>query len=352
MGARQPARTTHARRGGKRTASPLPAAAGTHYAALAAAVNEQIEPVYHCTVTLVQYPSQGDFPWYYQNANQVFNAATFGYISARVMPGDAPGLAALSASGGFPNAYARLLADLTFSAGAASLVPPTSLRDNQFGDQAQLITELLDTTTTPTASNGGMQTVDPVTGEVSSTCQVGYAVSTPLASIQTALADQDCALTVTLSGTGGAAVRIVYPGYTMVAVSSTSWQQATGIGWFYPDPVSEAFENAGHNVAGFQFTDPPPYQPGPPTAGGDVGWLVGLLVSAPPQVSVSSSSGALPSTAQARVGDDILEGLTLLGLPPPTRSLGSTRLGDQPSVPLLQQTAYVIGAVIGFLGQP
>lgn len=341
------------RRGGSGAGGFLPAAADPCYAALADTINEQIEPVFHCSVTLVQYPSQGDFPWYYENANQVFNAGTFGYLSARVLPGDAPAVVQLSPAGGFPNAYTQLLADLTWTGGPGI---------------AGLVAELLANTTGPQAANGGMQTIDPVTGAVSSSWQVGYAVNTPLASIQAALTDPTRSLTVTLDAGGKGALRIDYPGVTMVSASPAPWQQGSGIGWFYPDPLTQAFANARTGVPGFQFSNPPPYQPGPPSAGGGLGWITGLLVCATPQVTVLAAPGHPGAAAAAHVANDILDGLSLLGLPPPTVSspalrsqrrqrgrysaLTARRAGYQPSVPLLQQTAYVIGAVLGFPGAP
>ena len=56
------------------------------FARLTSAINQQIAPVLNLSITLIQY--QGDFLWWYQNPNLVFNQGTFDYISARVSPGD------------------------------------------------------------------------------------------------------------------------------------------------------------------------------------------------------------------------------------------------------------------------
>lgn len=61
----------------------------------------------------------GNFFWFYQNINGVFNQATLDMIDTRVMPGAVPGVVKLSAAGGFPNAYAQVVARLTYTLGSA-----------------------------------------------------------------------------------------------------------------------------------------------------------------------------------------------------------------------------------------
>lgn len=453
------------------------------YAALAAAVNAQVALRYHCRVTLVQYPAQGNFPWYFQNANQVFNQATFDYVSARVMPGDAPALARLSPPGGFPNAYAALLDTITYALSAADqqtydraadraadgarqlvatyrqafgataagtdgpigaggtgqpiapvtgagpaapvrgaadpdrrsvelvvdqvlgslwsgraargepplptaalasvadpavllpAMPPSGdavlaaaltfleqapetvpLRDEaNFAEWA--LTQLVRATVAPDTGNGGMLTVDPGTGSVSAGYQVGYAVTTPLATIQNALQDAANRLTVTIPAASGGSITITYPGSALVAVEPVAWQQATNIGWFDLDPVVEAYRNVGRDTTGYRFTSPPAYDPGPLQAGGDLGRLTALLVSNPPEITASGPLS--PANAAAFVADE----LALLG---PAFTAAATGRGRPPapdavarpvatgggSVPLLQQTACVVGACVDFPAAP
>jgi hypothetical protein len=90
------------------TPSALPPAAAP-LPDLATAINDAIAPIYHTQIVLVAYPAQGDFPWWYQNPNGVFNQSTFDYVSARVSPSGAPGTVRLSPSGGFPNAYMQVV---------------------------------------------------------------------------------------------------------------------------------------------------------------------------------------------------------------------------------------------------
>jgi hypothetical protein len=78
----------------------------------------------------VQYPSQGDFKWNWQNGNQVFNNDTYQYINARVLPGDVPGTVALSPGGGFANAYDTVLSHMVYSLSHADLARLTSAQSN------------------------------------------------------------------------------------------------------------------------------------------------------------------------------------------------------------------------------
>src|SRR5437870_3013874 len=76
---------------------------------------QAVEGIFTGTLVPIQYPAQGDFEWYFQNASQVFNQGTFDYISANVAPGSASGSAQLSPSGGFPNAYVQLLNKISYA---------------------------------------------------------------------------------------------------------------------------------------------------------------------------------------------------------------------------------------------
>jgi hypothetical protein len=85
------------------------------YSSLEQQANQAIAPIYHTTIEPIQYPSQGDFNWYWENSNLNFNNGTFKYISAGVSPGTTPGTVQLSPAGGFPNSYVRLLSSLAFT---------------------------------------------------------------------------------------------------------------------------------------------------------------------------------------------------------------------------------------------
>jgi len=345
--------------GGNRDGSlPLAAApAGNNpYQVLAAAINEQIQLIYHTTITLLQYPSQGDFLWFYENANQVFNNGTFGYLSARVSAGDAAGLAQLSGPGGYPNAYAQLLSQIEYAVSSADA------HDQQAASQAdhgnQVLAQLRQATGQPTAANGGMLTVDPNTGAVSSGYQVGYAVNTPLATIQNSLQAGQPTVTVQVPAGSGMTATISYSGCLLVALQPAAWQEAANIGWYDPDPLAEAFGNGQQDVTGFRFTSPPSYQPGPLAAGGNFGRLVSLLISNQPVVSFATADTAsfqnsLDTGAVSDFSDfsDFYDSLSLLKLEPSadTELVAMAAGQNGPTVPLLQQSAYVIGAGLSFV---
>jgi hypothetical protein len=326
------------------------------YQVLAAAINAQVELLYQTQVTLLQYSSQ-PFLWHYQNANQVFNLGTFGYLSARISAGDAPGLAKTSEPGGLPNAYARLLSQVEYVASTADIArhDPVIAEQARYGNW--LLGGLRQATCQPSAGNGGILTVDPDTGAVSTAYQVGYAVNTALATIQGGLMSGQPVLTVSVPAANGATATLRYPGVQMVAVQAAAWQQATGAGWWYPDPISEAFRNGQQDITGFRFVTPPSYHPGPLDAGGDLGWLVSLLISNPPVVTMQTADSRLPRSSRSPEVASFFDSLRLLDLDgsmasvaaSPAMLVGSSAT-DGPDVPVLQQTAYVIGAALAFPG--
>ncbi|MGV0107090.1 hypothetical protein NSTCB13_05946 [Nostoc sp. DSM 114160] len=85
------------------------------YSALQAKAMAALKDILKSPLYPIQFPSQGDFFWYYQNPNQVFNQSTFDYISANISPGDVAGTAKLSAAGGFPNAYTQVVSSIAFT---------------------------------------------------------------------------------------------------------------------------------------------------------------------------------------------------------------------------------------------
>lgn len=352
--------------GGSESTRSLSAGTGENsYQILAAAINAQVELLYHTSVTLLQYPSQGNFLWYYENANQVFNNGTYGYVSARVSAGDEPGLAQLSGPGGFPNAYAQLLSQIRYLLSSTDQASHNQSATDQASYGNQLLSQLKQATYQPTALNGGMLTVDPDTGAISPGYQVGYGINSPLATIQAGLQSGQPIITVNVPAPNGATATISYPGCQMVAVQASAWQQATNTGWFYADPIADAYRNGTQDVTGYRFTTAPSYNPGPLSSGGDLGYLVSLLISNPPTVSLSMPSAALlADTAPTEVVADFFDSLSLLNLgqaadvhyygmtavTPTSLNMLSVAAPTtvSASVPLLQQSAYVVGACLDF----
>jgi hypothetical protein len=482
------------------------------YLELDAAINRQIAPVYHTTITAIQAPSQGDFLWYYHNLNQVFNGGTFATISARVSPGDEPGLARLSPAGGFPNAYLEVLSCLAYRPSqadrwrlaearrsartlaegvvasfqrSAGPITPSDLKTAQAemgaaavaspfdyvlsyalgyrwsGRQAQreppllhkqmaaarrledllpqmppsgqpvvdaarvylsvtakvaslqdeislgdwTLTQLKNNTARPTEENGGMMTVDPSTGVIRPGLQVGYDIRMPLASIQAALEDVRHVLEVHIVvssdpgealhadlGSGAplpvgsgvvlargdgadldltrapgagrkSVVTIAYPGYVLVPMAPAAWQQATNVGWYYGDPIAQAYQNSFTHGSGYTFVSKPGYDLRPLAQGGDFGQLTHLLISNPPVVTVSHEGGDYArfertwpevATGGLRVFDRIhlgsSSGARYAGelRPGPSNEAFSVTLTPLPplSTSQLLSAAYVIGGAV------
>lgn len=472
------------------------------YSALQAKAMAAVQDTFKSTLYPVQFPAQGDFPWNWQNGNQVLNDATYEYINALVTPGQVPGTVALSTGGSFANAYSTVLNTLVFSLSSAdqarlvqaqsdasvqggtvvadyqtqygtitdkqrtdagvstnidyvighvlgsvwsgSKTPITytamakarNLRDllpaapagadqvltdvsvylsimqpvlgltDQIQNGAWVLRQLKANTQAPSAANGGVSTFDPNTGSVLPGVNVGWAVSTPIAQINNDLRNTgrtiDIAMTTTAasgssvnvevegqagfsvgswlefsteagasydmsksSGTSTeCSVTISYQGYSMVGLQPAAWQQATSVGFYYPDPIAQAVANEGKDVTGFTFLNAPPYALGPVADGGGFGLLTNLLVANYPTITIHYEKADFSSFEQS--WDEHVSGnLTLFGF----IKLGSFSQGaygssyeqgsddssftitfsaspEVTSVPQAQKTAYVIGAAV------
>ncbi len=100
------------------------------YSALQEQAMAAVEDTFKSTLYPVQYPSQGDFKWNWQNANQVFNDATYQYINALAAPGEVVNTVALSAGGGFANAYVAVLNDMVYSLSSGDQAKLTQAQSN------------------------------------------------------------------------------------------------------------------------------------------------------------------------------------------------------------------------------
>jgi hypothetical protein len=340
--------------------TPFPMSAATPesppanaYQQLTKAINDQLALIYHTQITLLQFPSQGNFFWYYENINQIFNEGTYDYISARVGPGDEPGLARLYDPGSYPNAYAELLSQIEFQLSAAAgpatnqeVLTPTFNGESVLGS-------IQTATSEPTQSNGGILTIDPKTGAVSSTYKVGYSIPTPLATIATTLGAGEPTLRVHLAADQGTTATISYPGYQMVAIQPKAWQQDTAIGWYTSDLLAQALQNCSQEANGYRFTSPPYYNLGPLKSGGNFGRLVSLLISQNPIVEFSpiQSKAFDRCVSTEDVAQKFFDSLQLLRLDQAAPSRKLVDSSSNPTVPQLQQSAYVIGACLDFISQ-
>ena len=259
----------------------------------------------------------------------------------------------MSGPGGYPNAYAQLLGQTQYVVSAADRAAGSQAAASQAYDGNQVLAALRQATSYPTEANGGMLTVDPVTGAVSTGYQVGYGVTTPLTTINNGLQSGQPVLKVQVPAGDGVTATITYPGCQMVPLPPAAWQQATGTGWYDPDPLAQAYRNDQQDVTGYRFTSGPAYNLGPLDSGGDFGRLVSLLISNPPVTTFSATGTSAANLLTPSVITDFYDSLRLLNLNQPAgqRPLTLAVDGSIPTVPLLQQTAYVIGASLDFISQ-
>ncbi|HEX8093978.1 hypothetical protein [Jatrophihabitans sp.] len=472
------------------------------YSALQEKAMAAVQDTFKSTLYPVQYPSQGDFKWNWQDGNQVFNDDTYQYVNALAKPGDVAGTVALSDAGGFANAYVAVLNAMEFSLSSgdqaeldkaqsdASVEAGTIVSDYEtsfgtitpaqmtdagvstkldyvisyvLGSQwsgatpplsqtamasAEDLTALLpnapmsadpvitDVTTYlnlmqpviglkdqlqrndwtlrqlknnamhPSESNGGMQTFHPNDGSVLAGYNDGWEISDSIASINNDLQNigrtisiemttsqsSSSDLEVTMQGQAGftigsilefstaanvsydmsktkgtstdCSVSITYAGYSMVSAGPAAWQQATNVGFYSADPISQAVANVGQDVTGFKFLNTPPYQFGSLASGGNFGLLTNLLISNYPTVSITYTNADYQTFSES--WDEQASGsLTLFGFIPlgsVSQSAGGSSHSQSadnstftvtfsPSpevtgVPQALKTAYVIGAAV------
>jgi hypothetical protein len=478
------------------------------YSALQEQAMAAVQDTFKSTLYPVHYPSQGDFKWNWQNGNQVFNDATYQYINALAAPGQVPNTVALSAGGGFANAYVAVLnamvyslssgdqAKLTQAQSNASVQAQTIISDyqnlygtitpaqmtaagvstkqdyvisyvmgsqwsgatpplsysamasarnlktllpkapassdqvitdvvaylnlmqpvNGLSDQLQngawTLSQLKNNAMNPSVSNGGIQTFDPNSGSVLPGYNDGWGISDSIAAINNDLQNTGRTISIAMStsqssgnelnvnvqgqagfsigswlefsteASGGydmsktagtstdCSVSITYAGYSMVPAAPAAWQQATNVGFYYADPISQAAVNQGQDVTGFKFLNNPPYQLGPVSSGGNFGLLTNLLISNYPTISITYTHADYQTFAQ-NWNEKVSGNLTLFGF----IKLGSFSQGAYGSsfskgsddstftvtfsaspevtgVPQNMKTAYVVGAAVANPGSP
>lgn len=256
-------------------------------------------------------------------------------------------------------------------------------------------------------SIAGMTTVDPVSG--ATTTQVAYGINKAVTAIQNDLNNTGQKISMTLAaqqsssgqtsvsingqasfplvgdligvvGSGGeqynlltmqgagqaASVVINFPGWTMVPSAPMPFQQANQTGWYYSEPIAEAYNNfvkGATNVTGFKFSSAPPFNLG---QGGNFGQLRATLICNYPTITVNYSQGNCSlfqqSFSQAASCDVYLFGLFKIGSVSQSLYTSQVTQGSSQSafqvtftpsqqvlaVPPLQQTAFVLGGVVGY----
>jgi hypothetical protein len=138
-----------------------PAVVEPFYSAVREKAMAKVKDILRSPLYPVQYPSQGDFKWNWQNANQVFNDDTYQYVNARVLPGEVPGTVALSPGGGFANAYDAVLSDIVYSLSTADLGRLSAAQSNasvQAGTVVKDYQNLYGEITSAQMTSAGVQT--------------------------------------------------------------------------------------------------------------------------------------------------------------------------------------------------
>ncbi len=82
-------------------------------------------------------------------------------------------------------------------------------------------------------------------------------------------------------------VKMSWAGYNLVPIAPKAWQQDINTGWYYMNPISQAFENGMKEVDGFKFASTPPYNLDDLASGGNFGQFASLLISMPPTIEIT-----------------------------------------------------------------
>jgi len=302
-----------------------------------------------------------------------------------------------------PASGTQVLTDVTIY---LNLMQPVNALSDLLQNGAWILRQLKTNTQYPSAANGGMQTVDPVTGVVSPAYNVGYGINYSLAAISNDLQNKGrtISLAMTTSSASGSnlsvsidgqtgfsmgsflkfsvgasasydmnqvsgtstecSVTMTWAGYSMIPMAPLAWQQATSVGWYNGDPITQAMANGNQDVDGFKFVSPPPFNLGKLDNGGTFGQFTNLLIGNYPTITITYRNANFASFQQSW-SEKVSGNLTLFGF----ISLGSFSQGAYGSsyqqgadnstfsvtfsaspqivgVPQLQQTAYVIAGAV------
>ena len=221
----------------------------------------------------------------------------------------------------------------------------------------------------PNELNGGMRLIDPFTGQISG-YQVGYSVNNPLQILQQQIQDtsrniliniqaldsgganidvtvrytkenifhkryqipdsicvvKDTSISSSCGGAGFFATACIR-GFVIIDTQPLAWNDISNTGWLFSYPISQATQNDTFDVTGYKFILPPPYNMKPDNDRDDFAYLSKILVS--------NTAPELVFGTQAET----------------TKRSTGTFLYSQPSTPLMQSTAYVIGGVFTYPGK-
>lgn len=273
----------------------------------------------------------------------------------------------------------------------------TETLQDEINQGNRTLRRLIRNTNFPTPENGGVMSVDPVNGALEEI--VRYNMGTSIVQIQKTLRDTDRKLTVILSdpnnkmisstrkqdydrinplldhllgpdintrsrslfsGVKFVPVKIEYPGYIMIGIDPEPWKRAGKTGWYFPEPIDQAIQNYGTDASGYVFSQLPSYAMGTAAQGGNFGRIIGLLISAPPQIFYKLESADTDQfiTMMSKNKSVSLDGTDItdqtdfhVAIHPNTETNTVTvavKSHTDPVLPVLQQTAHVIGASVAY----
>ncbi len=221
------------------------------------------------------------------------------------------------------------------------------------------IQQLINNVRYPDKNNGGMKTINPYTGSISSTYTVGYSITDSINSIYDTLnsTNRKMEIVVNIRKNKSSKVKIItewtteiidtiiyfipdstyidmnpfpseqsdenieidYFGFTLVNSSPMYWNENTNKGWYFSYPINQAIKNKDMDVTGYKFSSwPAPYNLSPFDSGGEFGYISQLLICKNQKTSIT--------VGIADTSDKILFNAAPLV-----------------NIPQLQQSAYVIG---------
>ncbi len=73
-------------------------------------------------INILEYPSQGNYPWYFETNNGYFNQWTYNYLSSRLTKSSIPYALKMESPGSFINAYSQLLSSIYYNLSTGDVI--------------------------------------------------------------------------------------------------------------------------------------------------------------------------------------------------------------------------------------
>jgi hypothetical protein len=212
-------------------------------------------------------------------------------------------------------------------------------------DGAYTVAQMLANTNYPSATNGGVNTVNPANGSISANPTTAFGISYDLSNIANDLGNTGRTITInmTTSSSSGsqvnvsingaahfsvgsflqfaakgstsydmskaqgasasATVSVVYTGYSMIPSAPLAYNASTGTGWYSGadpgSPITQAIKNGTGDVTGFKFMGlPSTLNLAALAQGGNVGFLNNVLIANYPTITITYTNADYNSFKQ------------------------------------------------------